>query len=200
MGAKFALLKLDMTLNMEDTAFDRQVIEWRRSTVNVLVDEIDNAVCFIQETGWSCIIRIGFVWQRDFDSRANKRRRRYLRYLFAFAHGILIEARHRPGEMGPHAIPHAFNVYATDMKLRLGRPYEWHTRLGQPNWFADEYYIQFTVNRLETPPPPDHPTTTLSHGIRKACCDSALNICPICMEEKRHRVCFSCGHTVCMCV
>ena len=175
--ATFRFLSLDIQPNTE-CAPSRQ--EWRRSTVSVLVDGIDGAVLLTRETGWSCTIRIGFVWQRSVRPRADRRRRRYLNYLFVFCRGILIEGIHRPGEMGPHAIPHAFDIYATDMTRWLRRD----------DRIADEYYIQFTVNSFDTPLPSD--------PITKACCDSALDVCRICMEEKRDRVCFSCGHTLCI--
>ena len=184
--AKFHALALMLEQNVEGPAPGRHLTEWRRSTVSVLVDGSDQAVSLKQETGWSCIIRIGLVWQRDVGSCAYRRRRQCMKHLFAFAQQISIEGIHRQDIAIPIPYPHAFNIFATRMTHWYK---QWHMN-------ADEYYIQFTVNQFDIRPPPDLP-----HGIRKACCDSALDVCPICMEKKPDPVCFSCGQVrVTMCI
>ena len=76
-----------------------------------------------------------------------------MKYLFAFAQGILIEGKHRQGEI--RAIPHSFNIIAPDLQTYVMQA----DTLIYPI-YHDGYYIQFTVNWLDTRPPPDHPATT----------------------------------------
>ena len=153
------------------------VKEWRRSTLSVLVDSIDRAVRLTTETGDSfekTSVKISFVWPRNTRGAVAEQ---YMWYLNWFFESILVEGVHRPGEMEPFSIPHAFNIFASDIAIG--------TELGP----VTEYYIEFALYRVTTTPPP---------SIRDMCCEFAARNCPICLEDKPDHVCFGCGHTLCI--